>query len=402
MGQATDKVQSIYAAINQRDVSQAVMWIDEACCYEDLNFSATFMGRAAVQELFTESCQAVPADLTFVIDDITGDDLAVGVTWHVEINEMAFPNGRGVSFYRFSPESGKLIFARDCVEPALKPGKAAFTIIRWVTPLVRYWLGRQLSTGQEASSNHSRASQEPLSSGLPEQRSWLINLLWAATVVYVGLLLLSPPTWLPGEPIWAVQPDTIQEILDESLNFFFILPLLNLVGINSLPAPTVNPATQGFFNLAEAWIFMFLPLMIIDKRSQHLPRIVLWSLAMFLTNVFLMPYMALRLGQPRSDSQNLSKKEILARLFGALGLIVGNLAVIWFCFNRPELGGVISRLDYLGQQVVSNRVTLAFVVDVLLFWVFQIWLMGALIPVGERYRGLRFIPFWGLGIWLLL
>lgn len=400
MGQAADKIQSIYTAINQRDVSEAIRWIDEACCYEDLNFSAAFMGRAAVQDLFTESCRTIPADLKFVIDDITGDDLAVGVTWHVEIDQMAFPNGCGVSFYRFSPESGKLIFARDCVEPALKPSKAAFMIIRWVTPLVRYWLKRQSPAAQDRS-NSSTAVQGALSSTVLEQRSWLVRLLWTATVVYVGVLLLSPPTWLPGEPIWAIQPDTIQEILNESLNFFFILPLLNLVGINSLPAPTVNPAAQGFFNFAEAWIFMFLPIMLMDRRSQHLPRTVLWGLAMFLTNVFLMPYMALRLGQP-SDSPNLPEKGTLARVFGILGLTVGNLAVIWFCFNRPELGGIISRFDYLGQQVVSNRVTLAFVVDIILFWIFQIWLMGAIIPAGERYRTLRFIPFWGLGIWLLV
>ncbi|MDV3347607.1 nuclear transport factor 2 family protein [Leptolyngbyaceae cyanobacterium CCMR0082] len=143
MNQAVHSIQSIYEAINHRDVSQAVALIDDQCCYEDLNFSATFMGKAAVQGLFTESCQAVPADLQFVIDDMAGDDLAVGVTWHVELDGIAFPNGRGVSFYRFSPNSGKLIFARDCVEPALKPGKAAFAIIRLVTPLVRYWLGRQ-------------------------------------------------------------------------------------------------------------------------------------------------------------------------------------------------------------------------------------------------------------------
>ena len=145
MSQAVSKVHTIYAAINRRDVPQAIALIDAQCCYEDLNFSATFMGRAAVQGLFTESCQAVPEDLQFVIDDLAGDDLAVGVTWHVELNGIPFPNGRGVSFYRFSPESGHLIFARDCVEPAIKPGKVAFAIIRWVTPLVRYWLGRQKS-----------------------------------------------------------------------------------------------------------------------------------------------------------------------------------------------------------------------------------------------------------------
>ena len=142
MSQAVKQIQAIYTAINRRDVAQAVALIDEQCCYEDLNFAATFIGRTAVQGLFTESCQSVPEDLKFVIDDIAGDDLAVGVTWHVELDGIAFPNGRGVSFYRFSP-SGKLTFARDCVEPAIKPGKAAFAIIRWVTPLVRYWLGRQ-------------------------------------------------------------------------------------------------------------------------------------------------------------------------------------------------------------------------------------------------------------------
>ncbi len=229
----------------------------------------------------------------------------------------------------------------------------------------------------------------------------LFALLWTATIVYIGLLLLSPLGWLPGEPIWAIQPDTIREILNESLNFFFILPLLNVLGFSYMQAPMVNPAAQGFFNLAEAWIFMFLPLMLIDERSQGLPKLMLWGLAMLLTNVFLMPYMALRLRQP-VYAPRVASKGILARCFGALGLTVGNLAVIWFCFNRPELGGVLSRFRDLGQQILYNRVTLAFTVDITLFWVFQIWLMGAIIPAEEQRRALRFIPFWGLAIWLLV
>ncbi|MEM9264756.1 MAG: hypothetical protein AAGA46_04460 [Cyanobacteria bacterium P01_F01_bin.13] len=246
----------------------------------------------------------------------------------------------------------------------------------------------------------SKAPSKPTE--LNQSSPWLFRLLWTATFIYIGLLLLSPPDWLPGEPVWAIQPDTIKEILNESLNFFFILPVLNLLGVSYLQAPVVNPATQGFFNLAEAWIFMFLPLMLMDHRGQHLPRTLFWGMAMFLTNVFLMPYMALRLREVSPDSQNLPNTATLARLFGALGLIVGNLAVIWFCLNRPDLGGVISRFDYLGQQMVSNRVTLAFAVDMVLFWIFQVWLMGAIIPMDERIRALRFIPFWGLGIWLLV
>lgn len=37
-----------------------------------------------------------------------------------------------------SPASSRLlVFARDCVEPALKPGQASFAIIRLVSPLLR-------------------------------------------------------------------------------------------------------------------------------------------------------------------------------------------------------------------------------------------------------------------------
>lgn len=246
------------------------------------------------------------------------------------------------------------------------------------------------------------ASEPPASSPLATQtQSGLFIVLWAATILYIGLLLMSPPGWLPGEPVWAIQPDTIREILNESLNFFFILPLLNVLGFSYMQAPMVNPTAQGFFNLAEAWIFMFLPLMMMDERSQHLPKTMLWGLAMFLTNVFLMPYMALRLKQPSESSYDVSKG-LLARCFGALGLTVGSLAVIWFCFSQPAVGGVLSRFGDLGEQITHNRVTLAFTVDVALFWIFQSWLMGAIIPVGKRIRALRFIPFWGLAIWLLV
>ncbi|MEM6253519.1 MAG: nuclear transport factor 2 family protein [Cyanobacteria bacterium P01_D01_bin.156] len=391
MGQAVSSIQALYSAINQRDIVRAVSLVDEHCRYEDLNFSVTFIGKAAVEGLFTESCQAVPADLQFVIDDMAGDDVAVGVTWHVELGGNPFPNGRGVSFYRFSSESGKLVFARDCVEPPLKLGKVAFTMIRLVTPLIRLWSARQPSNPSIVVAK--AAVMNPI--------AYVQYALWLATAIYVGLLLLSPPGWLPGEPVWAIQVQTLQEILDESLNFFFILPLLNLLGIHYLQAPVVHPASQGFFNLAEAWIFMFLPLMLWDKRSQHLPHVWFWGGAMFLTNVFLMPYMALRLNRA-PEAQSVASKGRLARIFGAVGLTVGTFAVGWFFLNQPDVGGAFSRIEYLRHQIFTERVTLAFTVDIGLFWLFQMWLMGSTIAVGERLRVLRFVPFWGLGIWLVV
>ncbi|NEP15596.1 MAG: nuclear transport factor 2 family protein [Leptolyngbya sp. SIO4C1] len=140
---ASEVVRAMYAAINRRDVEGAIAFIDENCVYQDFNFPQPFEGKAAVRSLFEESCNNVPPTLTFVIDDITaGDPLAVGMTWHVELDGIAFPNGRGASFYRLSERSGKVIFARDIVEPPVKPGKVAFAIIRLVSPLVRRVLGR--------------------------------------------------------------------------------------------------------------------------------------------------------------------------------------------------------------------------------------------------------------------
>lgn len=235
-----------------------------------------------------------------------------------------------------------------------------------------------------------------------QQEQLVSRILWILVVLYVAILLLSPPgQLLPGEPIWAVKPETVSEIAKESLNFFFILPILSFLAVPflNISAPVIHPASEAFFNFAEAWILMFLPLMLLDRRGQSLPRVVLWSAAMFLTNVFLIPYMAQRLSQPVSVEA--PKKGRLARVFGLIGLVVGTGAIAWFCLARPEFGGLTERWDYFVEKVGSDRVTLAFCVDLALFWLFQIWLMDAVIEKENKQRFLRFVPFWGLSTWLI-
>lgn len=135
---AKEVIESIYKAINSRDITAAMAWIDDDCIYQDLNFPKPFTGKQAVRQLFEESIQGLPDDLQFVIDDITTEDkLAVGIIWHVELDGIPFPNGRGASFYRLSQKTRKLVFARDLVESPVKLGKVAFFIIRLVMPLVR-------------------------------------------------------------------------------------------------------------------------------------------------------------------------------------------------------------------------------------------------------------------------
>ncbi len=141
MMSANEKITALYAAINQRDLDAAMTYVDENCVYQDLNFPSAFSGKAAVRKLFEDSISSVPDDFKFVIDEITtGGELSVGITWHVELGGAVFPNTRGASFYKMSPESGLLIYGRDVVESPVKLGKVAFAIIKAVTPLARKFL----------------------------------------------------------------------------------------------------------------------------------------------------------------------------------------------------------------------------------------------------------------------
>ncbi len=381
---AKEVIESIYQAINNRNIDTAIKWVDDACIYQDVNFSQSFEGKEAVKTLFQESCDNVPDDFKFVIDEITeGDPLKVGVLWHVELDNVSIPNGRGVSFYRISETTGKLIFARDIVEPPLKPGKVSFFIIRLITPLIRRFL---------------KPDSTP-----PQNNLLLSKICWFLAGTYIYVLLCSSPNFiLPGDPVWAIQPETIKEVVNESLNFFFILPILNNLGIHFMNSPIVHPIIEAQFNFAEAWIFMFLPLLLADKRVINFPKVALWTVAMFLTNVFLLPYMALRFKQPIPDKIEEHKKSILERTFGGIGLSVGIIAIAWLFIGRPEFGDLAQRIQYFITQLHSNRVVIAFCVDLFLFTIIQVILMSAVIPKNSEQRGLRFIPFFGLAIWLII
>ncbi|KAL9342278.1 hypothetical protein Peur_065603 [Populus x canadensis] len=83
-----------------------------------------------VIEFFQQFFDSTSSDLHFVIDDISGEDShAVGVIWHIEWNGKPMPCSKGCSFYRLETVNGKrqIIYGRDSVESAIKPGKAALS-----------------------------------------------------------------------------------------------------------------------------------------------------------------------------------------------------------------------------------------------------------------------------------
>ncbi|KAD7117545.1 hypothetical protein R6Q59_014481 [Mikania micrantha] len=136
---ASDVVRRFYDGINSRNLSTVVDLIADDCVYEDLVFPQPFVGRKAILEFFEKFIYTISQDLQFSIDDISGEDTsAVGVTWHLEWRGKPFPFSKGCSFYRLKVVDGrhKIIYGRDIVEPALKPGDFALVAIRSVTWLL--------------------------------------------------------------------------------------------------------------------------------------------------------------------------------------------------------------------------------------------------------------------------
>ncbi|CAA6668149.1 unnamed protein product [Spirodela intermedia] len=133
-------VREFYDRINRRDVASVGPLISDDCVYEDLIFSSPFVGRKAILDFFKKFMESVSSDLQFVIDDISSDDSsAIGVTWHLEWQGRTFPFSKGCSFYRLEVVDGKrqIVYGRDLVEPAIKPGEMALVLIRAVTSILQ-------------------------------------------------------------------------------------------------------------------------------------------------------------------------------------------------------------------------------------------------------------------------
>ncbi|GAB2225846.1 hypothetical protein Droror1_Dr00021615 [Drosera rotundifolia] len=136
----SDVVRLFYEGINRHDLVSVEGLIADDCFYEDLVFPRPFVGRKAIMEFFKKFNDSISTDLQFVIDDISDEDnAAVGVTWHLEWSGRPFPFSKGCSFYRLRVINGfrQIIYARDSVEPAIKPGESVLVAVRGVAWLLR-------------------------------------------------------------------------------------------------------------------------------------------------------------------------------------------------------------------------------------------------------------------------
>ncbi|KFK35064.1 hypothetical protein AALP_AA5G230400 [Arabis alpina] len=239
-------------------------------------------------------------------------------------------------------------------------------------------------------------------------------LLWTTEAVYILWLFLLP--YAPGDPVWAISRETVNSLLGLSLNFFFILPLTNSVGIHFLEAPVLHPMAEGLFNFVIAWTLMFAPLLYTDrKRDRYKSSLdVLWSLMMFLTNTFLIPYMAIRLNDADTEDKPSERSrlgEVMTKgapIVGLTGATVCLISTLWSLYGRGDgdFGGIMERWQYLIGYLGSERLAYAFIWDICLYTIFQPWLIGENLQNVKKSKivlvsYLRFVPVFGLFAYLL-
>lgn len=399
---AKDVITRYYECYNEKNIDEVLKLFSEDVVYEDLIYQEPFQGKQSVAAYFTKIGNLVPKDIKFVVDDITeSDERKCGVLWHVELESekdglVDLPFSRGCSFYVLN-EQGEISFARDIVEPAIKPGESALKGINTVAPLIRK-LGNRANPAFVVSADGKNLVHA--------------GLMFGFSISYILVVLFS--TIPPGSPIYQTNPDDLERILHESYNFFYVNMVLGSMGLNVVPNIAENPVDEGLFNLINAWSLMFLPLWVADPKGKSVDWTTkgrLWFGTMFLTNVFLPFYMTLRLipdiyrvesaGDNYSDSndggpEGLQPGKTGSKIIASTSLLVGIVSLGWIAVGRPEYS-LTERLDFLTTEFTTDRVFWAFCLDACLYSVWQYWILSDLkAPMWQRL-----VPFYGLAAWIL-
>ncbi|KAL1337039.1 uncharacterized protein [Arachis hypogaea] len=180
--------------------------------------------------------------------------------------------------------------------------------------------------------------------------------LWVAEAVYILWLFLLP--YAPGDPVWAISSETVNDLVGLLLNFFFILPFMNFA--------------------------------------------------------FLIPYMAIRLNNA-DDVSGPSKRSELGSLMtngasyvGLIGGITCIVSILWALYGRTDanFGGIADRWEFLVGFFGSERLAYAFIWDICLYMIFQPWLLGDNLQNVQEDKVvlvnyLRYIPVVGIIAYLL-
>ncbi|GAB5363845.1 hypothetical protein AAMO2058_000918300 [Amorphochlora amoebiformis] len=235
-----------------------------------------------------------------------------------------------------------------------------------------------------------------------------LGILWIA---YMWFVLLTPDA--PGKSALEFDPAALKEATALSLNFWFVLPTL-------LPqvAPVIHPMLEGLFEALVTWSVLFFGF-ISENRTQKINMIGFLVGSSFLTNIFYIPYLALREEGGRvaivdeSDEasttnslQNSIQSLVENKVFGPIVGGMATFAIAWALFARPEFGDIGERSAELKRILSSDRLAYSFAVDMGIFALLQTWM----VPDEMKRRGfddsrallISRIPLFGLAYYMAI
>ena len=369
-------VEQYFEAWNKRDMKTAITLFTPTCQMRDLQYDDAFSGRDQFEQHLLRVKDCLPSSFNFVVDDIAIANSKAGVLWHVENNDSPLAFTRGCSFYTIDAKSGLI--------------ESGFEIPEKAPPKMGY-----------VNTLKAKFEAEPI--------RFVPAAIWVA---YMYILFVSDGI-LPGVNALALEQRTWEEVRDLSLNFFLVAPSLNLPF-----SPVVHPMLEGVFNLLLAWAAMFAGFLSDERKDKPnlLPFGPMLVGMQFLTSGFLLPYLFTRSVETNSE---VYKEDIDGdvqtlvgewRPLGASLAFVGTASIFWGLYARPEFGEFSERYASFGDLLSIDRVGSSFIVDLVIFAVFQSWfvdddLKRRGVEAGDMavLRNVaKYIPFFGLAKYLTL
>jgi len=372
-----------FEAWNRRDMDAAASLFTNDVEYDDTVFPEPFSGSENLKRHLKKCADVFPATFSFEVDDIVSNDGKALVKWHVENDGTALPFSRGCSFYEFDQFGRQIKRGIDIVEPAgpVKPGGANLFL----------------------DSMKKKLTEEPI--------RLVPTAIWVA---YMYVVFFSDGI-LPGANALVLEERTWKEVLDLSLNFFLVSPLLNLPF-----SPVVHPMLEGVFNLLLAWAAMFAGFLSDDRRDKPnlIPMLPVVVFMQLLTSAFLLPYLATRSSENCETAVDRQELTLPARLcespaLGGSMAAIGSISIAWALMGRTaDFGDLAARWSSFLDLLSIDRVGSSFIVDLVIFGLLGQWwlvdddLKRRGIFDAEENSQLRFVakyvPFFGMAAYLCL
>ncbi|ERM96476.1 hypothetical protein AMTR_s00001p00257900 [Amborella trichopoda] len=129
-------IHCFYEMINNRNTKEFDQIISDDCSYEDLSFYKPLQGKEEVKVFLVKLMNCMGKKAKFVIESmVEGNQLVVGVMWHLEWNSKVVPFTKGINFYECDYKSKKLVIrrVRSINESPFKPGDLTLKQLKIIT-----------------------------------------------------------------------------------------------------------------------------------------------------------------------------------------------------------------------------------------------------------------------------